>query len=286
MMGFQTGGNTMSEPLKGMLTYAGDEGQVQAYLSRPETAGPRPAVIVIHEIFGLTDHTKDVADRFARQGYVALAPHLFSRPSLINELTPANIGEAMRFNFSIPRERMADTAFVQQELEKLPAESREKVQKVRGVLFGGGLPRASLVQDLVKARQYLAGQSFVRADKIASIGFCFGGGMSINLACETPLAACVLFYGANPEPVDLVEHIAGPVLGIYGAEDQRVNSHLDELVRSMAQYKKDFEMRIYPGAGHAFFNDTSPATYREKPAHQAWEQVLHFYRRTLLEELD
>jgi carboxymethylenebutenolidase len=275
----------MGEQFKGMLTYAGEEGQVQAYLSRPDTTDPRPAIIVIHEIFGLTDHTKDVANRFAQQGYVVLAPHLFSRPSLVNDLTPANIGEAMRFNFSLPRERMADAAFVQQELDKLPAESREKVEKVRKIMFGGGLPRESLVKDLVRGRHYLAAQSFVMADRIASIGFCFGGGMSINLACETPLAACVLFYGNNPDPIELVQNIAGPVLGIYGAEDQRVNSHLDELVRSMAQYKKDFEMRVYPGAGHAFFNDTSPTTYREKPAHQAWEQVLHFFQRTLQEDL-
>jgi carboxymethylenebutenolidase len=275
----------MSEQFKGMLTYEGEEGQVQAYLSRPDTDQPRAAVIVIHEIFGLTDHTKDVANRFAQQGYVALAPHLFSRPSLVNDLTPANIGEAMRFNFSLPRERMADSAFVQKELDKLPAESRQKIQMVRKIMFGGGLPSESLVKDLVRARHYLAAQSFVLPDKIASIGFCFGGGMSINLACETPLAACVVFYGNNPDPIERVQNIAGPVLGVYGAEDQRVNSHLDELVRSMTQYKKDFEMRIYPGAGHAFFNDTSATTYREKPAHQAWEQVLHFYQRTLQEDL-
>ena len=273
----------MDKQFQGMLTYEGEEGQVQAYLSRPDTTQSRPAVIVIHEIFGMTDHTKDVANRFAQQGYVALAPHLFSRPSLAGILTPANIGEAMRFNFSLPRERMSDATFVQQELEKQPAESRETVQKVRALMFSGRLPRESLVKDLVRARHYLAAQSFVLADKIASVGFCFGGGMSINLACQTPLAACIVFYGDNPDPVDLVQNIAGPVLGLYGAEDERINSHLDELVRNMAKYKKDFEMRIYPGAGHAFFNDTNPNTYREKPARQAWEQVLRFYQRTLLE---
>ena len=273
----------MDTKFQGMLTYEGEEGQVQAFLSRPDTDQPRPAIIVIHEIFGMVDHTKDVAYRFAQQGYVALAPHLFSRPSLASVLTPANIGETMRFNFSLPRERMADAAFVQQELEKLPEGSRQTLQKVRALMFGGGLPRESLVKDLVRARHYLAAQNFVQADKIASVGFCFGGGMSINLACLTPLAACVVFYGDNPNPVDMVQNIAGPVLGIYGAEDQRINSHLDELVKSMAQYKKDFEMRIYPGAGHAFFNDTNPNTYREKAARQAWEQVLGFYQRTLLE---
>ena len=110
----------MDEQSQVMRTYHGEEGQVQAYLSRPDTNQPRPAVIVIHEIFGLTDHTKDVSNRFARQGYFVLAPHLFSRPSLSSLLMPVNIGEAMRFNFSVPRERTADTSFVQQELEKLP----------------------------------------------------------------------------------------------------------------------------------------------------------------------
>lgn len=265
-----------------MLSYPGADGPIQAYLVKPDVQGPRPAVIVIHEIFGLVEHTKDVANRFASQGYVALAPHLFSRPGL-SDFTPENIREAMTFSFSLQRERMSDPAYVQEAMAKLPVEKRGIVQKISSQLFGGGVPRERMEMDLSKAVEFLAGQKDVQPGKIASVGFCFGGGMSIALACQTRLAACVVFYGNNPSPIDLVEHIAGPVLGIYGAEDTRINQDLDQLVKAMAAHKKDFEMRIYPGAAHAFFNDTSPATYREGPAKQAWEQVLRFYQRTLQE---
>ena len=91
----------------------------------------------------------------------------------------------------------------------------------------------------------------------------------------------MIFYGENPHPIELVEHIACPVLGLYGAEDMRINKHLDELVKAMVTYKKDFEMRIYPNAAHAFFNNTAPM-YQEAAARDAWERVLRFYKRTLL----
>ena len=123
-------------------------------------------------------------------------------------------------------------------------------------------------------------QDFVQSGKIASAGFCFGGGMSINLACHAKLAACVIFYGENPNPIELVENIAGPILGNYGAEDMRINAHLDELVKAMVTYKKDFEMRIYPNAAHAFFNDSTPM-HNEAAARDAWERVLRFYKRAL-----
>ena len=263
-----------------MLTYEGEEGPVQAYLAKPAGEEMRPAVIVIHEIVGLTDHIKAVADRFAREGYVALAPHLFSRPGLAEVLTPQNVGEAMQFAGTIGWARMADRAYTRQAMSELPQDRRERLQRVLPVLFGG-LPRESLTQDLVKAVDYLDAQSFVQSGKIASVGFCFGGGMSINLACHARLAASVIFYGENPNPIELVENIAGPVLGLYGAEDARINAHLDALVKAMVTYKKDFEMRIYPNTGHAFFNDTFPM-YREAAARDAWERVLNFYRRTLL----
>jgi carboxymethylenebutenolidase len=262
-----------------MLTYEGEAGKVEAYLARPNVPGPRPAVIVIHEIYGLNDQIRGVADRFAVAGYVALAPHLYSRPGLAEDLTSANIEEAMRFGMSLPPDKMTDPDFVRQKLAELAPEKREVVKKVRPLLFGG-LPLASLTQDLARAADYLNAQTFVTSGKIASLGFCFGGGMSFNLACHAQLAATVVFYGANPDPISKIENIAGPVLGLYGADDMRINAHLDETVRAMASYKKDFEMRIYPGAGHAFFNETRP-TYREAAARDAWERVLNFFKRTL-----
>src|SRR5205085_11547942 len=152
------------------------------------------------------------ADRFAEEGYVAFAPHLFSRPGLAEVMTPSNVGAAMQFMTTIPRDKWPDQAYIQQAASQLSQEKRERLQRVRLVMFGG-LPKDGLTQDLVKAVDYLNAQSFVQTGKIVSVGFCFGGGMSINLACHAKLAACVIFYGENPNPVELVENIAGPVLG-------------------------------------------------------------------------
>jgi carboxymethylenebutenolidase len=266
-----------------MITFPGGDGNIQAYLSRPADDEPRPVVIVIHEIWGLVTHTKQVADRFAQEGYVVLAPHLYSRPEVIDVMTPDNIRAAMQFSMGLGAEKIGDMAVVQQELAKLPQETQEAIQKVLPVMYGGGAQEMKnfYTGDLLKAVDFLNEQSYVRPGKIASLGFCFGGGMSINLACHANLAACVVFYGQNPSPIALVSDIPCPVLGLYGAEDMRINQDLDKLVKAMTEYKKDFEMRIYPAAGHAFFNDSNKMTYREVPARDAWERVLRFFQRTL-----
>jgi len=265
-----------------MTTYSGTHRPVEAYLARPETNEARPAIIVIHEIFGLVNHTKDVANRFAREGYAVLAPHLYSSdPELAALLTPKNVGIAMGFMQTLPIEKRGDNVFVEQELSKQPAEVREVAPKVMGKLFGGGVPREALAMEAVKAVDFLNSQSYVKHGSIGTVGFCFGGGVSINIACRAKTAACVVFYGANPSPIELVEKIQCPVLGLYGGEDMRINADLDKLVAAMARYKKDFQMKLYPGAPHAFFNDTSK-TYRKEAAMDAWELVLRFYARSLL----
>src|SRR2546426_204563 len=186
----------------GIVEYRGASGSIPAYLARPSGDGVWPGVVVIHDLFGLMDHTRDITERFAK-ALVAAVNHLKTLP-------------------------------------------------------------------------------YVKADRIGCVGFCFGGGLSLRLACDVGVEACVVFYGENPSPIERVRDIAGPVLGLYGAEDTRLNADLDKLVKAMAEYKKDFEMRIYPGAPHAFFNDRNPTTYREAAARDAWDRVLRFYRRTLM----
>jgi carboxymethylenebutenolidase len=263
------------------LSYAGKAGPIQSYLSRPDTDEPRPAVIVIHEIWGLNNHIRDVADRFAKQGYVALAPHLFSSGLVPKGLTEDNIRATMNFFLSIPPEKQRDLDYAKQQLEKLPEETRRIVQSLMGVIFN--LPTDKLTEELVAAVEFLRTKSFVKATRIGSIGFCFGGGMSIRLACTGQTNACVIFYGENPSPIESVAKINGPVLGVYGGLDKRINAGLGKLVDAMVTYEKDFEMRIYPGAPHAFFNDTNPRNYREAAAKQAWDQTLRFFGRSLLE---
>jgi len=180
--------------------------------------------------------------------------------------------------FRLPRR---DPVLAQQELAKLPPDERAIIAPTVERLVGG-LPKERFSKDLVAAVNHLKTLPYVKADRIGCVGFCFGGGLSIRLACDVGVEACVLFYGENPSPIERVRDIAGPVLGLYGAEDTRINADLDKLVKAMADYKKDFEMRIYPGAPHAFFNDRNPTTYREAAARDAWDRVLRFYRRTLM----
>ena len=264
-----------------MVTYSGTKKDVEAYLSSPKTESAKPAIIVIHEIWGLVDHTKDVANRFAMQGYVALAPNLFSSDQELSSLfTPSNIAIAMGFMQTLPAERRADMNYVQQELSKQPQEKREMIQKVMGKMFGG-MPKEALTRELVKAVEYLNSQTYVKEGRVGSVGFCFGGGMSINLACHAKTAACVIFYGENPSPIELIEKIECPVLGLYGGEDMRINSSLDKLVAAMVSYRKNFEMKVYPGAPHAFFNDTNSATYRQDAARDAWNRTRQFFLHAL-----
>lgn len=261
-----------------MVQFTGESGPVPTYLARPRADGPRPGVVVIHEIFGLTDHTKDVANRFAREGYVALAPNLFGSPDLSRILAPEYVDKARQVLSRLPRR---DPDLAKQEIAKLPEPDRTIVAQTLLAMMGG-LPKDRLTQDLVAAVAYLRGQPGVRGDRIGSVGFCFGGGMSINLACATDLSACVLFYGENPSPIERLRNVHASVLGLYGADDARINADLDKLVKAVAELKIDFEMRIYPGAPHAFFNDTNSTTYRKASAADAWDRVLRFYGRTLL----
>ncbi len=260
-----------------MVEFTGESGTVPAYLVRPKADGRRPAVIVIHEIFGLVDHTKDVANRFAREGYVAFAPSLFGSPGLASVLAADKVRKAMQVMSRLPRR---DPELARQAIEQLPEPDRTDVGRTMQMLLGG-LPKDRLTQDLVAAVAYLRSQPFVLGDRIGCVGFCFGGGMSINLACSAEIAACVIFYGENPTPIERLGNVHGAVLGLYGGEDARINAGLDALVRAMAEHKRDFEMRIYPGAPHAFFNDTNPTTYRKEAAADAWDRVVRFYRRTL-----
>jgi carboxymethylenebutenolidase len=266
-----------------MASFDGATGKVDAYLSKPKDSGKKkPALIVIHEIFGLDEHIKDVTNRFASQGYVSFAPHLFSRAGLKEILTVDNIRASIGFMRSLPPEKIRDRSLAEEELAKIPDENkRNNIGRTFGILFGGGLPRESLVEDLVHSVDFLNQKDYVKEGKIGSVGFCFGGTMSGALACKGKTAACVVFYGENPNPIEQVENIAGPFLGLYGGDDQRINSNLDKLVKAMVTYKKDFGMRIFPGAPHAFFNDTSLQTYRPQAAREAWEMVLRFFSRTI-----
>jgi carboxymethylenebutenolidase len=132
---------------------------------------------------------------------------------------------------------------------------------------------------------YLQNLEFVMKERIGVTGFCLGGGLTYQISTMFPFSAAVAFYGANPKPLEAVAKITGPVLGIYAGEDDWVNSGLPAIVESMIKYKKTFEMKLYRGVQHAFFNETMP-TYDKSAAEDAWQKAVSFFNKYLSDKSD
>lgn len=254
--------------------------KVDTYLALPEhpKAGIQyPAVIVIHEIFGPDAHIRDVARRFAGLGYIAAAPDLFSG-ELHSLLTPANVGMAIKAFAEAGPELRRDPA-------KLAAFAATQPPERRPILEAFGKISQPTVQegfarDLHGVAQYLRSLPDVDPHRIASVGFCFGGAMSARFATVDPeLRAAVIFYGQNP-PLDAVPRIEARLLGLYGGEDIGITQTVPAFADAMAAAGKMFDYHVYPGAKHAFFNDTRP-NYHAESATDAWQRVIRFYAGNL-----
>jgi carboxymethylenebutenolidase len=208
------------------------------FLARPKEHETYPAVIVIHEIWGLVDHIKDVAMRLARGGIVALAVDLFEGK------TVWKLEEGRKF-----REQFTE-------------------DKILG--------------DLNRAFDYLRNLPYVNPKNIGSIGFCMGGGLSLLFACRNKhLAAAVVFYGRNPSPIDQVKNIQCPILGNYAGADMAITeSDISLLKQTLTKYKRTFDIKTYPEAPHAFFNDTRES-YSPEAAKDAWTRTLQFFNKYL-----
>lgn len=258
------------------IEYSAEGAPVSAFFSRPQAAGGErlPGVLVIQEIWGVDEHIRDVAERLASAGYIALAVDLFSHGGRPEELSPERIAAAKSFLDSVPQRVWMDPSAREAELARLPAERSAQVGATLAVLLSGERPMERYLADLRAAHGWLCERPDCDG-RVASIGFCLGGGLSAQLACsQSGLAGAVIFYGASPA-AEQVAQIACPVLGIYGAEDERVNAGVPAFASAMVAAGKTFEAIYYEGAGHAFFNDTRPS-YRPAPARSAWAQTLAF----------
>jgi len=234
------GGTSLHAAVKTQtVTYKSGNETVSGFLAVPETPGKHPALILIHEWWGLTPWVKDQADKFAAAGYVALAVDLYRGKTTEDP--------------KVARE-MATT---------LPAE--------RGM------------RDLEAAFQYLASRPDVKADKIGTVGWCFGGGWALRLAVhEQRLAACAINYGELTTDEAALRAIRCPVLGNFGAEDQVIPpSKVRAFEAAMKKAGKSLDVKIYPGAGHAFETSTEKDRYRPKATADAWSRMIAFFRRTL-----
>ena len=114
--------------------------------------------------------------------------------------------------------------------------------------------------------------------KIGSVGFCFGGGMSINLGCTGKVDATAIYYGENPEPMDKLKNVKNAVIGFYAGEDKRITSKVPDLVSKLFEYNKEVSVKIYPGTYHAFFNSTRPSIYNRRASEDSWKLLMAFYK--------
>lgn len=228
---------------------------LSAYRADPHGA-PKGAIIVIHEIWGLVDHIKSIADRYAAEGYVAIAPDILSNAGV----TPT-VGQELH-----------DLAMNPDEATRTAAQPlmREKLVAAREPEYG-----AWAIAQLRTVVDYLESDESV-GDRIAVTGFCFGGSYAFALAAaDSRLKAAAPFYGAPPEESDIAS-IGCPVHAFYGGLDERLMESLPSVSKAMADAGVDFEATVYEGARHAFFNDTNATTYDAEAATDAWERILSF----------
>lgn len=248
-----------------------------AYPDRTKYPGRRPSVIVVHEIFGPDAHIRDVSRRFADLGYVAAAPDLFTG-ALHSLLTPANVALAMQAFAQAPPDLRRDPSKLAAFAASQPPE-RRPILEAFGKISQPNV-QAGFARDLLAVARYVRALPEVDPRQVASVGFCFGGAMSARLATEDPeLRAAVVFYGQNP-PAGAIPKIRARMLGLYGGEDPGITQTVPGFAEEMKTAGKSFEFHVYPGAKHAFFNDTRPQ-YQRESALDAWDRVTRFLATSL-----
>ena len=226
-----------------------DGAEVPAYQARPAGAGPFATVLVVSEIFGVHEYIRDVCRRLARAGYLAIAPDLFRRQGDPTKI--ASVAEIL------------DTV----------------ISKV---------PDAQVMGDLDACAAWAAANGGDAA-WLAITGFCWGGRITWLYADHNPkLKAGVAWYGrlagtasalTPSHPLDLVDRISAPVLGLYGAKDQGIPvSDVEDMRADLAKAGKKAEFVIYPEAGHAFHADYRPS-YRAAEAADGWARLLAWFER-------
>jgi carboxymethylenebutenolidase len=210
----------------------------QGYLA-PAASGSGPGVIVIQEWWGLVDHIKAVADRFAAAGFTALAPDLYRGESTTDP------DEAGRLMMALDIDRA--------------------------------------VRELDGAVDYLLGHDACSSSRVGTVGFCMGGRLALASGCRNAkVGAVVDFYGVHPNVPLEFAGLQAPVLGLFGENDDFVGPEVARKLQSdLTAAGKSMEIKIYPGADHAFFNDSREDVYDAKAAEDAWSRTRRFLEENL-----
>lgn len=219
-----------------MVSFSLGKEQLPGYLARPEGSAKLPGLIVIHEAFGLNDDIKNITNRLAEQGYVALAVDLFAGRNRV--MCMFRLFGGMMFN---------------------------------------SLEHAG-IQELKAAMDFLSAQPGVDAGRLGAIGFCMGGSLAIAWSCtDDRLKAIAPFYSMNPRPIEAVKR-ACPVVGSYPERDLTTAAG-KKLEEALSESKIPNDIKIYPGAGHSFFN--AGRSFNPEAADDAWKRVLGFFSQHL-----
>jgi len=221
------------------VSYKSGDETVQGVLYTPVGKGPFPAIIVIHEWWGLNDWVKEQGSKLADQGYAALAVDLY-------------------------RGKVATTPEMAHEIMR-------------------GVPEDRAKRDLHAAYEFLGSQSNVKKERIGSIGWCMGGGYSLDVALQEPnLAATVINYGHLATDPEALKKINAPILGLFGGQDHGITpDDVHKFEQAMKQLGKKIDVRIYDDAGHAFENPNNKDGYRTEDAADAWKRTVEFLAATL-----
>ena len=225
------------------------DGEIPAYRALPEKAGRYPVVLVVQEIFGVHEHIKDLCRRFAKQGYLAIAPELYARQG-----DPSNY----------------------EDWKQLFAELVSKV------------PDAQVMSDLDAAVAWAAKSGAGDPARVAVTGFCWGGRITwLYAAHSKTLKAGVAWYGRldgqrtelQPQyPIDVAAVLHAPVLGLFGGKDQGIPlTDVDAMKAALAAAKSPSEIVVYPDAGHGFLADYRPS-YDPHAAADGWTRCIAWFR--------
>jgi len=238
-----------------MIELTVSEEKLEVYEAVPRGA-VKGGLIVIEEVWGLVDHIKDVADRYAAEGYWVVAPELLSETHI---------------------KEHADTLMVDYFNPEKRNEAQPKLRELMTPMHEPGFGEKT-VGRVQACFDYLYGKPEMH-EWVAVTGFCFGGSYSFALAMAEPrLKAAVPFYGhADLEDPEKLKGIVCPIRAFYGETDEGLVGGLPEVEEALHAAGVDFEAKVYPGCGHAFFNDTNPFAYNEAAAVDAWQRTLAFF---------
>lgn len=221
------------------------EPEIRTWVVYPERADKAPVVIVIHEIFGLTDWVRAVADSLAEEGFIAVAPDLLSGMGPDGGGTESFEGDAVR-------------------------------AAIRNISNDEATKRLNAVRTWAHAQP-------AAAEATGCVGYCWGGLTTFMWATRQPeLDAAVVYYGTAPTDEAALAKIEAPVLGLYGGDDARVTSTVAATEEAMKKVGKPFTAHTYEAAGHGFLRQqTGREGANEKAAREAWEETVEFFKKHL-----